>query len=188
MRKATIKLYKAIIDKDIDSRTAKRVDASLDQASDRAQNAVSSDATERLDGRLITRYRDLRDAQLRARLKFCLVKDTNTDLCIDNTVQAEPAYIYNLNVSDDFTQDDLKVLSTRMNDYIIRGALRDWYLNAGLPPVDDEDVLDDLATTIASSLRGKSYGRRPIQPFGPAEFVYDWEHPEEEAISEIIDR
>lgn len=176
MRIATIKLYKAIIDKDIDSLTAKRVDASLDQASDRSQNAVASDATERLDGRIITRYRDLRDAKLRARLKFCLVKDTNTDLCSDNVVRATPAYIYRLNVNDDFTQDDLDVLSTKMHDYILRGAVRDWYLGAGLPVADDEDSLEELVTDIASSFRGKSYGRRPMQPFGPAEYRYTWEH------------
>lgn len=184
MRTATITLYKAIIDKDIDSRTGKRVDASLDQASDRSQNAIASDATERLDGRLITRYRDLRDAQLRSRLRFCLVKDTNTELVIDNVVRMTPAYIYRLQVPDEFSQDDLYALSTKMNDYIIRGTLRDWYLNAGIPPVDDEDTLDELATDIASALRGKSYGRRPLQPFGPAKFVYDWEHPELEALTE----
>lgn len=185
MRTATITLYKAIIDKDIDSRTAKRVDASLDQASDRSQNAVASDATERLDGRLITRYRDLRDARLRSRLRFCLVKDTETELVIDNVVKMTPAYIYKLQVPDDFTQDDLYALSTKMNDYITRGTLRDWYLNAGLPPVDDEDALEELETDIASALRGKSYGRRPLQPFGPAHFAYDWEHPECEVIEEI---
>lgn len=184
MRIATITLYKAIIDKDIDSRTGKRVDASLDQASDRSQNAIASDATERLDGRIITRYRDLRDAQLRSRLRFCLVKDTNTDLCVDNVVRIDPAYIYRLQVPDDFTQDDLYALSTKMNDYITRGALRDWYLNAGLPAIDDEDTLDALADDLASVLRGKSYGRRPLQPFGPAKFVYDWEHPEIEALTE----
>lgn len=175
MRTAVITLYKAIIDKDIDSRTAKRVDASLDQASDRAQNAIASDATERLDGRLITRYRDLRDARLRERLRFCLVKDTNTELRSDNVVVAEPAYIYRLNVADDFSQDDLDILSTKMNDYITRGTLRDWYINAGLPPIDDEDTLENLETGIASMLRGKSYGRRPIQPFGPAAFDYTWD-------------
>lgn len=176
MKTAVITLFKAIIDKDIDSRTAKRVDASLDEASDRSQNAVASDATERLDGRLITRYRDLRDAQLRVRLRFCLVKeDTGTEMRVDNVVKITPAYIYRLRVGDDFSQDDLEALSTKMNDYIIRGTLRDWYLNAGLPPVDDEDSLDDLLTDIASSLRGKSYGRRPMQPFGPADYRYRWE-------------
>lgn len=175
MKTATIKLYKEILDKDIDSRTAKRVDATLDQASDRSQNAIASDATEKLDGRLIVRYRDLRDAQLRARLRFCLVKDTTTELSIDNVVRITPAYIYVLNVSDDFSMDDLQALSTKMNDYIIRGTLRDWYLNAGLQPVDDEDTLDELATDIASALRGKSYGHRPMQPFGPADFKYTWD-------------
>ena len=175
MKTAVITLFKAIIDKDIDSRTAKRVDASLDQASDRSQNAVASDATERMDGRLITRYRDLRDAQLRARLRFCLVKDTNTELRADNVVRIDPAYIYRLNVGDDFSVDDLEALSTKMNDYIIRGTLHDWYLNAGLQPLDDDDTLDELLTDIASALRGKSYGRRPMQPFGPADFRYTWD-------------
>lgn len=177
MKKATIKLYKAIIDKKIDSMTGKRVDASLDQASDRSQNAVASDATERLDGRLITHYRDRRDAEIRKRLRFCLVKEeTGDELCIDNVSRATPAYIYRINVQDDFSMDDLSAMSNRMEDYIIRGALRDWYLGAGLPAMDDEDTLEELITDIASSLRGKSYGRRPMQPFGPAEYRYAWEH------------
>ena len=177
MKRATITLYKAIIDKKIDSMTGKRVDASLDQASDRSQNAVASDATERLDGRLITQYRDLRDAELRRRLRFCLVKeDTGGELRVDNVVVATPAYIYKLNVQDDFTADDLTAMSRMMEDYIIRGTLHDWYSGTGLNPSDNTDALDELADDIASSLRGKHYGRRPIQPFGPADFHYRFEH------------
>lgn len=168
MRTATITLHKDLIDKDIDAGTYKRTDATLEQASLRAQNAVSSDASENVDGLLIARYRDVRDAKLRERLKFCLIQEENETLVADNSVNILPEYVYNLRVDDQTTAADVKSISTMMHNYLVRGVLFDWYAYMGLQPIDSVASLEEMIDDIAGALRGRSYGRRPMQPFGPA--------------------
>ena len=173
MKRAKIIIYKAEVDHDIDAGTYKRTDASLDGASDRQQNAVSSDAAEDLDGSLIARYRDRRDAKIRERLKYCLKKDPDEVLEYRNILNLDPAYIYELTVSDDITAADIESAGTKIHEYIVRGSLYDWYLGAGLQPTDSLESLQNLEDSIAASLRGRSWGHRPMQPFGPAFWDYD---------------
>jgi hypothetical protein len=173
MKRARIIIYKAEVDHDIDAGTFKRTDAALDGSSDRQQNAVASDAAEDLDGSLIARYRDRRDARIRERLKYALKKDPNEVMEYRNILKADPAYVYELVVSDSVTADDIESAGTRIHEYIVRGTLYDWYLGAGLQPTDSADSLQALEDAIAASLRGRSWGHRPMQPFGPAFWEYD---------------
>lgn len=172
-KRARIVIYKAEVDHDIDAGTFKRTDAALDGNSDRSQNAVASDAAEDLDGSLIARYRDRRDARVRERLKYCLKKDPNEVLEYDNTLSLDRAYVYELLVDESVTADDVKSAGTRIHEYIVRGTLYDWYLGAGLQPTDSLESLEELEDSVASSLRGRSWGHRPLQPFGPAFWDYD---------------
>lgn len=173
MKPAKIIIYKAEVDRDIDAGTFKRTDAALEGAPDRQQNAVASDAAEELDGSLIARYRDRRDAIIRKRLKYCLKKEPHEVLVADNILNLDPAYIYELMVSDSVTLSDVESAGKRIHEYIVRGTLYDWYLGAGLQPTDTLDTLQELEDAVAASLRGRSWGHRPMQPFGPAFWEYD---------------
>ena len=175
MKPARITIWKAEVDHDVDAHTFKRTDAALDERSDRTQNAVASDAAEDLDGSVIARYRDLRDARIRERLKFCLVRKPTDVLEYNNIKNLDPAYIYELMVSDSITADNIQSAGTRIHEYLVRGTLYDWYLGAGLQPTDTLESLQELEDGISAVLRGRSYGHRPMQPFGPA--FWDYEKP-----------
>lgn len=174
----TLRLLKEKIDHRIDAYTDKRNDATSGysevlEANERVANAVSSDVTEDNDGFLITHYRDRRDALLRKALKYCLVDDAIYDgMVIDNFSDSGKWYLYKLSLPADggYTASDLSAVANIMEDYIVRGTLFDWYLNVGLQPTDTAESLDSLLEEVASSFRGKPYGRRPLQPFGPAEY------------------
>lgn len=168
MKILTFLLHKDAIHEFVDHATYKLVDATLDKMSERSQNAVASDSSEGSDGFLITEYCDRRDSTLRKRLKFCLV-DNDTTLVFDNTPEAEePDYVYRCKVEDDFTGNDARSLCKKMDTYIKRGAIFDWYMNMGLQPTDTEAALVELEDEIGAILRGRPWGHRPMQPFGPA--------------------
>lgn len=172
MRKVKITLHKNLIHDFVDAATFKLTDAHLDQNSERAQNAVSADTKEDNDGFLVNEYCDRRDAILRARLKYCL-EETRSVVAFDNSVDAtEEDYEYNLNIDDTYTDDDLRSICKKMDTYIKRGAIFDWYLGAGIEPNDTALSIQELEDDIASSLRGRPWGRKPMQPFGPARFNY----------------
>lgn len=172
-RTAKITLLKVELDKSIDESTWKRVDATMGEASQRQQNAVMSDAQENNDGFLLEEYRDRWESRLRTRLKFCLVKRVAECLEFVNVQTYEPAYIFDLMVGDNFTVDDLRSIGKRMHEYIVRGATYDWYLRMGIEPTDNEQSIQQLEDDIVYALRGQAWGRRPMQPFGPAMFNYE---------------
>lgn len=175
----TIHLSKKEIDYDIDARTYKRNDATPDLANDRESseriaNAVSSDTSEDLDGSIIVRYRDLRDAMLRKYLKFCLVKPCTEDCHFSNVPDLDREYKYVLNVPDEMTNSDIQSICARMHEYIVRGTLYDWYTGMGMKATDDEFAIDELADDLAGDLRGNSWVNRPLQPFGPAKNILSY--------------
>lgn len=175
-RTITIRLLKKEIDYDIDARSYKRNDATPElanerESAERISNAVSSDSSEDLDGSLIMRYRDLRDARLRKALKFCLKKPEVDQYEFTNVPVYDKEYTYVLEVPDEMTVDDIRGMCTKMHEYIVRGTLHDWYTYLSMKPTDDELTLGDLEDEIAGEFRGHSWVNRPLQPFGPAEYI-----------------
>lgn len=167
MKLITIILHKTLIHEFVDVSTFKRVDATQNQASERSQNALSSDVEEASDGILITEYCDRRDSELRRRLKFC-ISDIDEEVEFDNTPALEDRdYVYYLNVDNDFTNNDAKSVCKKMDTYIKRGAIFDWFIGAGLDAPDSETALNELLDDIVYTLRGRPWGKRPMQPFGP---------------------
>lgn len=175
MKSASITLYKKELYTDIDSKTFKRTDATLVGQPERTQNAVASDVNEELDELLLMRYCDLWDARMRRKLKFCIVDDSET-LTYTDAPDESDRYTYSLSLDDTITASDVKSIGTLMHNFIVRGALHDWYIHCGVEPTDTLDDLQDLEDDITSALRGRSYGRKPMQPFGPAH----WEYTREE--------
>lgn len=174
MKRANITLYKKELYTDIDSKTYKRTDASYVGQPERTQNAVASDVNEPLDELLLMRYCDLWDARMRRRLKFCIV-DEGDVLTYTDVPEESDRYEYKLQLDDSLTSSDVRAIGTLMHNFIVRGALHDWYLHCGVdvPATESLEALQDLEDEITGALRGRSYGRRPMQPFGPACYSYD---------------
>lgn len=168
-RIAKIEIFKNPIYDFIDEATNKRVDATMDQSSDRTQNAVSSDQEDNNDLHLLQEYCDRRDSTLRMKLRFCLSSDTSEDeLSFTNNYEDSISYIYNLAVDESINKGDIQVVGRKMEEYIKRGALLDWYIYENIEPTDSEMAIDNILDEIVNILRGRSWGRKPMQPFGPA--------------------
>lgn len=172
MKTVTITLHKNVIYDYINSHSYKRVDAAMDGQTARTQNAVSSDTNEENDLFLISEYCDRRDALIRQKLRFCLVDLHPEDNVFDNSLDTGCKYEYVLNVQDDFSSNDLQSVGKLLDWYIKKGALRSWYLGAGVEPLDSEDSLDEIEDELINSLRGQPWGHRPMQPFGPARYDF----------------
>ena len=156
-----IRLNKHLLDTDIDQRTFKRSDAAMPDASAQTRNAASSDSTEAADQALLLRYRDHRDARLRRKLRQWLVPPTVQESSqnpaeFTNVPSSDTEYVYTFSVDDNFTSGDMDSVTKLMHEYIIRGVLYDWYIYAGIKPMDDEDALEKLEEDIKDGLNGNA--------------------------------
>lgn len=132
----------------------------------KAKNTVAADHNETLDGRLLSRMMDVRDAHLRKRLRFALAP-VSKDVSCDNPGE-EKEYVYMLSLADGFDDNMLDVVKVQMHEYIVRGTLLDWYKRLGMQTVAVDAVeVADMEESIVSSLRTPSYMKAPLQPFGP---------------------
>lgn len=165
-----IRLLKKEIFYDIDALTYKRAESGTIAGSIQNLNGITSDSAENLDGSVLSRFSDARDAELRSLLLFCL--ESTRESCADNVSDREsPVYEYRLTLSPDFEDTRLQIAATKMHQYIVYGSVLDWYLSVGImPPANmTETAMELLGSEIAGILRGRSWTARPMQPFGPAD-------------------
>lgn len=163
---ATITIYKKAVLEDIDAQTFKRVDGVLASEGEQVKNALSSDSSEDLDGHILHRHMDQRDARIRKRLTFCLVPDEG-DLSVNNLLEMSvPIYEYRLMVPDYIDKQRLKAIAQRMHSYIVHGSLHDWYAAQNMKGNMSASEIDDMEDEIVYMLRS-SFVKRPLQPFGP---------------------
>lgn len=163
---ATITIYKKAVLASVDAQTFKRVDGVLSAESDQMKNALSSDSEENLDMHILHEHMEKRDANLRRRLTFCLVSD-DEDLSVSNLLEVDkPTFIYNLIVPDAFDKQRLQSLAKKIHNYIVQGALYDWYATQNMKGNVSATELEDLENEIVYMLR-TSFVKRPLQPFGP---------------------
>lgn len=132
----------------------------------KAKNTLAADHNETTDGRVLARMMDVRNANLRKRLSFALVPLIQEVAC--NNPSEAKEYVFDLRLSDKFDDNQLEIVKTYMHDYLVRGTLYDWYKKLGLQTeaVDAGEVME-LEANIVSILRGPSYTKVPLQPFGP---------------------
>ena len=142
-----ITLHKSQILYDIDAMTYKLSEVSVDgEAGDR----LSTDTEDRLDGTLVSQFIESREATLRKRLTFCLSKEEIEEL--DNTGTLDADYVFIFELPHSFNDTGLKVAVKLMHDYIVRGALADWYnmlgTKFGIPfeqqAIEDEHRIVDI--------------------------------------------
>lgn len=162
-----ITIYKNEVYKDIDLKTHKHVDAREDIGV-RSANAISSDTSERVDAAVIARNVDFRDATLRLMLQNLLRAEEVTEADDRMTLEQE-AYIYDINMPEEWNDNTLKPLEKYMHRFLVYGALYDWYSDIGSQQAQYYNTqLDDIERKIKCILKGPSIQKRPMQPFGPA--------------------
>lgn len=167
MKRISISIIKAYVLHDIDSITYKRVDGVMSAESDSVRNALSSDSEEPLDECLLQRYMEGRDAQLRAKLSFCIARDKDEDLNVTNApLRDEESFDFVLDAPDHFGKDTVKALAQKIHKYFVDGCAYDWYTRQGVEYSVGYEELDQMLSEIAVSLR-KPFVKRPLQPFGP---------------------
>ena len=167
MKTLVVRLNKSVIDNDIDHRTYKRTEASLQTMPEVSRDAAASDTEEGHDKSIVMRYRDLRDARLRKRLIRYITDDLSVTE-FSNILRTEnPEYVYSFSVTDDFRNELMAAIKDQMHEYIVRGTIYDWFKYAGLPTMDTDKSLEDMENEILNAFRGKPCGTRPLQPFGP---------------------
>lgn len=167
MRKpATIIIYKKAVLADIDAQTFKRIDGILAGESEQVKNALSSDSAEQLDEHILHGHMEVRDANIRKRLIFCLEKDLE-ELSVTNLLEIEePTFEYRLSVPGSFDKQRLKILARKMHNYMVYGTLHDWYATQNMKGNVSAEELEDMEAEIVGMLRA-SFVKRPLQPFGP---------------------
>lgn len=164
MKTRRIILHKDQVLYDIEGLAYKLTEASALEG--KAKNTMAADHNETLDGRLLARLTDLRDARMRKRLRFALKSATQLVAC-DNPSESKE-YIYDLVLDEKFDDNMLEAVKTEMHEYVVRGALYDWYKKLGLQTsAIEQSEVDALEDSVVSVLRTPSYVRRPMQPFGP---------------------
>ena len=164
---AIIDLIKQRILDDIDAMTYKRMESTMAGQPESVQNSLSSDSHDDLDKGLLHRFMQSRDAQLRRKLAFCLVKKQSDEIRATNKLKTdEPSFKYHINVPDGFDCDAADVLADLMHRYIVDGSIFDWYAYQHMECFITAEMLKDMECEVSRQLR-KSYVSRPLQPFGP---------------------
>ena len=168
MTDLVIRLSKTILDNDIDNRTFKRMEASLQGGNEVSRDAAASDTEEDHDAAIVTRYRDYRDAKIRKRLVRFLITEVPSHDFSNRPKSPFPEYVYVFRVKDDFRTELMEAIKDMLHEYIVRGTIYDWYKHAGLQPTDTEQSLEEMEDDILNDLRGiPTATTRPLRPFGP---------------------
>lgn len=168
-KRCLIELILADVYKDIDCLTEKFAEANID--SDRnieQKDAIISDSAEDIDGHILARFVEQRDSRLRKMLQSYLV--VPEEFYKNNNLEIKDRYCYNLLLPESFSDAMLEPLKTQMHQYLVCGALYDWYIKMGMMAQARayNDDLDETTTEIKSLAKGRSITKRPMQPFGPA--------------------
>lgn len=170
-KERTVEIYKNEVFKDIDLYTHKHVDSREDMGL-RTGNAVSSDNSENVDGAVLARYVEFRDAQLRNKLQFAL-NETTVEYADDDITMQDNKYRYDLILPESFNDKMLRPLAEYIHRFLVWGALYDWYSQFGMQQAGIYGTqLDKIEEQISGILRGPSITKRPLQPFGPAHKIF----------------
>lgn len=163
----TVTIYKNKVYKDIDLYTHKHEDAS-DSQNVQARNAISSDSNEPVDGAVLARHVQFRDAILRNHFQFAL-GDVVQAAADDSITLEEGTFVYTFEVPEDFNDNTLKPIAEFIHRFLVFGALYDWYMQFGMFNQAEGygRQLESIEDTLSSMLRGASIAKRPLQPFGP---------------------
>ena len=169
-KERTIVLTKKQIHYDIDALTYQLTESAMQGSDPKARNAVASDQGDAYNKSVMTRLTDYRDATLRRKLLFCLAEEEESE-SFSNSLDTDCDYLYKLVVPASFK--GLKSLGLKMHEYMVKGALLDWYIQSGISVSTAAlaEQVNDLESEIVSMLRVTNSVKKPLQPFGPARVI-----------------
>lgn len=165
-----VDVYKQAVYDDVDNYTFKWMEANQ-LGSAKQENAVSSDTTEKLDGKIISRNVAFREAKLRRLISFALLDEP--DMYASDVIPVmDDFYLFMLKLDPEFNDNLINPLAEYFHRFIVWGALFDWYGSIGLDKQAAfyKNGLDEAENDILNALRTPSIAKRPMQPFGPAKF------------------
>lgn len=167
VRPRKVEVMKQEVYDDIDRFTYKYMDASGPDDPKR-KNAISADTVERLDGNVIARLVNFRDAKLRRLIQFALI-GIHDEYAVDIISLENDRYHYFMLLPETFDDNLLQPLAEYFHRFLVWGTLFDWY---GLMGLDQANFyaaeLDEVEREITDILRTPSVIKKPLQPFGPA--------------------
>ena len=165
-----IDVYKQAVYDDVDLYTYKWMEASSIE-NPQQKNAVASDTTEKLDGKIITRNVAFREAQLRRKIQYALMPKCDGYASDVNHI-GDDMFLFMLKLDPEFDDNLINPIGEYFHRFLVWGALYDWYASIGLqqPAAFYKQGLDEVEDDITNALRSPSYAIRPLQPFGPAKF------------------
>lgn len=164
-----IRIRTADVYKDIDSLTYKYAEASTVE-SPRVTDAMQSDAHDSLDGHIMARNVELRDARMRNHLRQWL-KESDTEIIVeDSTLYANTSeYLeYELIVPLEVKDSMLRSVATFIHRYLVCGALYDWYgpgMGSRQAAVFAAEI-DNLERDITKTLIPDTIIIPPLNPWG----------------------
>lgn len=170
-KRRKIVIIKQEVYKDVELHTFKRVEAAADMTA-KQENAISADTTENMDGAVIARYVEYRNAQLRRKMSSILLDMES--LGADDVLSLDEVFAYNLSLSTDFKDAMLRPLAEYMHRFLVWGALYDWYNQLGMrsEAAIYGSELQEIEDEINNITRVPSWAKRPLQPFGPARKIF----------------
>lgn len=165
-KERTITLYIEAMAQEVDAHTSKFTDANA-EGNVKQLDAIASDSEESLDGTVIARLMEYRDAKLRVKLgDFLSYKEI---LEADNSICNNGMYIYELSLPHCWKDAGLKALAMIMHKYIVWGTLYDWYVQVGSAEANAYGrQLEDIESDLDSAISSPGYATVPLQPWGPA--------------------
>lgn len=163
-----ITLLKEGILYDIDALTFKLTEATMQGTDQKSKSAVASDRADALDSSILNRLADYRDATMRQRLQFCLTDEEVQEYT--NAPSSDANYVYDLTLPVAFKDSTLKMVGTKIHEYIVKGSLLDWYIQMGVATNLNALTAQvaEIESSVVNMLRVPSCSRKPLQPFGPA--------------------
>lgn len=165
-----VDVYKQAVYDDVDLLTYKWMEASPLE-NPQQKNAVASDTTEKLDGRIVARLVAFREAKLRRHIEYALLDEK--DMYASDVIPImDDFFLFMLKLDPEFNEGLLDSLAEYFHRFIVWGALYDWYGSIGMDKQAEfyKKGLDDIEDEITNALRTPSIAKRPMQPFGPARF------------------
>lgn len=154
-------LHKERIFHDIDALTYK---ASEVAAEPLAKDAMASDSEDNYDGAIMARLVNMRALNLKKRLSFCLRKEHA--YIADNNIDNSGAIEYDFVLPSSFDDINLEVAAELMHEYIVRGALVDWYDTLGTANGQYKAAeLIPLESKILDIFRVPGFVRHPALPY-----------------------
>ena len=170
-KERTVTIYKQKVYEDIDALSYKYAEA-RPTLHPQESNATASDTAERLDGHVIARHVEFREAQLRRFMHFALKEEEATSA--NDLMILDEAFVFNLSLPVQFKDALLDPLKDYIHRFLVWGALFDWFgasLGNAQANAYKKD-LDDIKNEIINMLRVPGVAKRPMQPFGPAHKIY----------------